>query len=1577
MGSILSKPNARLRFTFFKAHSMKNILHNALFLLAITLATADIARGAAVVTTLSATGVGTTNATLNGIVNPNGSTMNCGFQFSTNGGWVASTAASGITGAGAMTEDSAGNLYVVAPDYHGPLTKVTADGVVTNLISGSSFTDARAVTLGGDGNVYVADLWCIRKYNVATGVMTVFAGDPNVTQQSVDGTGTAARFRTCNGITTDRSGNFYVGSAYRIRKVTADAVVTSLTDQGSNVGYRDGPAKSSNASVVALIDVATGIAVDDSGNLYWAEPFNQCIRKLTLDATGTNGWVSTLAGTNSAGWVDGSGSAARFNYPSGVTIDTNGNIFVADLGNNCIRKVTPAGEVTTLRDNFGSTGDFSAPHGMAMDRTGKMLVGDRDHNRVRRMWYGLIDPVTSVAARSGLTGTGNVATSNTVFGLNPGTRYSFWAVATNSASASHGETLYFTTTNGTTTLAVSSDRSPSVYGENVTLIATVTPSAPLAASGTVVFKDSGVVLGNGTLNNGAAPFTTNRLIVGSHSITAEYAGDGHYGGSTNSLAFTQTVGQATPSVTNWPAACAITYGQTLAASALVGGSAVQSGTFAWIYPGLVPDVGTGPQDVVFTPTDNVNYTTTNGTVSVKVSKASSSVTVWPTAAAINFGDLLSASALNGGSGTPAGTFGWKSPTNRPSGGTSVQRVIYTPDDTARYVASTGTVSVTVNAVPTANVLASSLNPSLESESVTFTATLSPTSPNTFIPSGTVTFKDGAATLGTGTLNGGVATFATAGLSAGIHSITAEYAGNESFLGATNAPPLTQTVTPSTVVLQNPDTSAAALSGTVLNTQQMVAVMFTVGSNNLTLACAALRMRYEGASPSSDSIRCSLYDVNVDVLGSCLPNTVLAFSDSGTLALSKSDTSWYTISFSDAFRNTLLYAGRTYALGLSIPTAGTSVDRSIKNITAQNTPYTMAPGYTFVQNVRSTTATPNWSASSDRFGIVLTGKEIPRTPTTTLVSADVNPSACGSRVTFTAAVSPVAASGAVTFKDGIETLCTRTLNGGIATFATGGLSGGSHSITAEYAGDTQYGTSVNSPALVQTVIPPPAVTTLPATDVGIVGVTLSGSVNPNGLSADSFFQFATNTGWRASTLAGSSMGYADGDGRAAQFYLVADVATDGAGNLYVADNGDSCIRKVTPAGLVTTLAGTNTPGMAAYYTDGTGSAAHFRSPLGVAVNGEGTVFVADTGNNRIRKVTPAGVVATLAGSGTAGFADGTGSAAQFSGPSGIAADGAGTVFVADTGNNRIRKVTPVGVVTTLAGSGTAGFADGPGSAAQFSGPIGLAADGAGNVFVADTGNNRIRKVTPAGVVTTLAGTNTAGFADGTCSAAQFSGPYGVAADGAGNMFVADTGNNRIRKVTSAGVVTTLAGTNTAGFVDDVGGAAKFFSPRGVAADSAGALFVADRSNFRIRKLVYGLAVPATTVVASRGLTGTSATAISTAASGLQPATTYYFQALASFSSGTNTGAVLSFTTCGDHIQSLALTDGAITFQCVGIPGARYDVERTTRLTAPVEWTPLSLDNPLQAGSDGLFEFTDAELPQASSVFYRLAPYAAQP
>ena len=337
------------------------------------------------------------------------------------------------------------------------------------------------------------------------------------------------------------------------------------------------------------------------------------------------------------------------------------------------------------------------------------------------------------------------------------------------------------------------------------------------------------------------------------------------------------------------------------------------------------------------------------------------------------------------------------------------------------------------------------------------------------------------------------------------------------------------------------------------------------------------------------------------------------------------------------------------------------------------------------------------------------------------------------------------------------------------------------------------------------------------------------------------------------------GNEDGVGTAARFNNPSGIATDGAGNLFVADSANHLIRQIAIAtGVVTTLAGS--PVSAAGSADGTRADARFTYPRGVASDGAGNLFVADTFNHTIRKIVIAtAAVTTLAGlPGTSGSADGTGSAANFNAPRGVVCDGNGNLFVADADNGAIRKVViATRVVTTLAGSpGEDGNVDGIGTAARFFQPRAVTSDGAGNLFVADYANSTIRKIViSTGAVTTLAGTPGSGSADGIGAGARFSFPEGLAWDGAGNLFVADTNSNTIRKVViSSGAVTTLAGApGDPSTIDGAGPGARFAYPSGVVSGGAGNLFVSDGST--VRKVVVATG-EVTTLAGLPGVSGST-------------------------------------------------------------------------------------------------------------------------
>lgn len=325
----------------------------------------------------------------------------------------------------------------------------------------------------------------------------------------------------------------------------------------------------------------------------------------------------------------------------------------------------------------------------------------------------------------------------------------------------------------------------------------------------------------------------------------------------------------------------------------------------------------------------------------------------------------------------------------------------------------------------------------------------------------------------------------------------------------------------------------------------------------------------------------------------------------------------------------------------------------------------------------------------------------------------------------------------------------------------------------------------------------------------------------------------------STFAGSgSTGSVNANGIAASFNLPTVVTLDGFGNVFVVDRSNHKIRKITPSGDVTTFAGSGVSGSA----DGVGTAASFRYPDGAVFDSQNNLFISDQSNHKIRKITPDGTVSTFAGTGSIGSADGIGTAASFYYPAGMAVDANDNLLVADYENNKIRKITPDGTVTTFAGTGVAGAAEGTTLTAQFNGVTGVCVDGLGNVFAADYYNNKIRKIDALGNVTTFAGSGAIGSDNGNGAAASFYYPAIVTVDAANNLFVTDEENHKIRKITTDGTVSTYAGNGTIGSTDGISSSAQFNYPTGVAVDDSNTVFVADYTNNKIRKIkTYGFSI----------------------------------------------------------------------------------------------------------------------------------------
>jgi sugar lactone lactonase YvrE len=327
-----------------------------------------------------------------------------------------------------------------------------------------------------------------------------------------------------------------------------------------------------------------------------------------------------------------------------------------------------------------------------------------------------------------------------------------------------------------------------------------------------------------------------------------------------------------------------------------------------------------------------------------------------------------------------------------------------------------------------------------------------------------------------------------------------------------------------------------------------------------------------------------------------------------------------------------------------------------------------------------------------------------------------------------------------------------------------------------------------------------------------------------------------------TYAGNGQATASGDGgpaTAAGIPGPIGITAAPDGSVYIPSPASNRIRLVSTAGVISTFAGTGVAGFAG--DGGPATSAQLNEPVDAALDGAGNLYIADRGNHRIRRVTPQGIITTIAGTGTNAFSGDGGPAtdADLNNPVGVTVDSSGNVYIADEINHRVRKVDPSGVITTVAGTGVAGSAgdNGPAAAAQLDRPIDVRVDTLGNLFVADIGAHRVRRIGPDGIITTVAGTGVAGFSGdgGAATAARLASPIEVVPDPFGNLYIADSANSRVRRVNGAGVISTIVGTGTPGFAGDGGAAedARLNSPAGVVLNAGGDLFVADRGNNRVR------------------------------------------------------------------------------------------------------------------------------------------------
>ena len=1319
--------------------------------------------------------------------------------------------------------DGGGNIYV-ADTGNDTIREITPGGMVTTLagMAGASgnvdalgtaarFNLPDGVAVDSAGNIYVADSFneSIRKITPAGSVSTLAGGSFG----SSDGIGSAAQFNGPEGVAVDSVGNVYVADNgdYTVRQITPAGAVSTLA--GGQYGSADG------TGTAAQFAQPSGVAVDGTGYVYVADSYNETIRKIS-----PAGGVTTLAGAPSAGRVNGTGSAARFDNPSGVAVDSAGTVYVADAYNSEIRKITPSGQVTTLagvanqggyQNGVGSNARFADPSGVAVDTIGNVYVADSENQAIRK-----ITPTGDVSTLAGGSsgssdGSGSSAQFNRPSGIAVDSAENVYVADT------YNDTIRKITSAGTvSTLAGSPGQSGSADG--------LGGLARFSSPSGVAVDGQGNVFVADAYNQEVRKITPNGQVT---TLAGKAGGWGADDGPGSTARFSYLGGLAVDGTGNLyvsdsgnalirkitPDGMVSTVaGGHYGSFTGIGNSAGFSGP-----NGLAVD-GAGDLYVADTYNNAIRKGVPVGVAPVVISTQPMDITV----AAPN-----GASFMVGASGAAPLSYQWQ--VLAPGEGANWTNVI---DGTAHTGSQTATLSIAATDATFSGdqfrCTVTNAVSSVTSEAATLTVN---SEPGITVQAGDAYRAPGESAVFTVSATGTPqATYQWQESTDGGNTWTT-VTDSAAFSGATTSSLQVNNVT----AAMSGEQFRAVVKNSIGTVTGQAATLTTVGPAYDFTTLAGVPPGDAGGTGSAARF-CNPGGIAADSEGN------IYVGDSGNSTIRKITPAGLVTTLAGepgeagSADGTGSAARFEYPAGLAVDTKGNVYVADLGNETIRK--ITPAGVVTTLAGSPGNSGSADGTGSTAQFyypqGVAVDGAGnvyVADTDNYTIRKID----ASGNVTTF------AGSAGSSGYSDGIGSAAQFSYPEGIAVDSAGNV----------YVADAKSGTiRMITPGGVVTTIAGKAwwygyadgtggsaefgwPTAVVVNDAGNIYVSDSGNEVVRAITVSGGVSTVT-------TLAGTHgvSGSADGVGTSAQFdgpYGLQGLAVDASGDLFVADTGNNTVRKIaiSPQGVVTvsTFAGLASTGSA----NGTGEAAQFNSPEGVAVDGSGNVFIADTNNNTIRKIVisqGAGTVTTLAGTlGVAGSADGTGSAAEFSNPSGLAVDGSGNIYVADTGNDTIREITPAGAVTTLAGNpGYSGSADGSGSAASFYNPSGIAMDGSGNIYVADTGNDTIREITPAGAVTTLAGSpGSYGSADGVGTAAKFANPSGIAVDGSGNVYVADTSNCTIREITPAGVVTTLAGSpGNSGSIDGVGTAAQFNHPQGVAIDPSGGLLVMDNPLIRL-------------------------------------------------------------------------------------------------------------------------------------------------